>query len=155
MFLTAEFFISLNPGQLKTKAGFTHANFAGRCLNFSKQTQAKNRLNAMTSPILKNRWTVYRFWPDFCLDFAWILLEILKILSLLTKSCKSDLSTRYSAFLPQTNLLVYNAGCSKSFRYIISLIRICSEESIFTPLAETNESSLSEFRSNINIFLNF
>ena len=25
----------------------------------------------MTSPILKNLWTGHRFWPDFCLDFAW------------------------------------------------------------------------------------
>ena len=36
------------------KAGFTHANFVGRFLKSSKQSQAKNRFNAMTSPILKN-----------------------------------------------------------------------------------------------------
>ena len=52
-------------------AGFAHAKFVGWFLKCSKQTQAKNRLNAMTSPILKNLWTVYRFWPDFCLHFTW------------------------------------------------------------------------------------
>ena len=40
--------------ELLSKAGFTHANFVGRFLKNSKQTQAKNRFNAMTSPILKN-----------------------------------------------------------------------------------------------------
>ena len=38
----------------ETKAGFTHANFVGRLKKFSKQTQAKCRLNAMTSPIFKD-----------------------------------------------------------------------------------------------------
>ena len=56
---------------LASTAGFTHANFVGRFLKCSKQTQAKNRLKAMTSPILKNLLTSYRFWPDFCLGFAW------------------------------------------------------------------------------------
>ena len=37
-----------------TKAGFTHANFFRRFLKLSKQTQAKSRLNAMASQILKN-----------------------------------------------------------------------------------------------------
>ena len=60
------------------KAGFTHAKFDGRFSKFSKQTQAKSRLNATTSPIFQILWTVYRFWPDF-----W--LEILKILCRPTK----------------------------------------------------------------------
>ena len=54
------------------KTGFTHANFVGRFLKLSKQTKAKSRLNAMTSPILKNLLTVYKSCPVF----AWILLEI-------------------------------------------------------------------------------
>ena len=37
-----------------SSAGITRANFVGRFLKCSKQTQAKNRLNANTSPILKN-----------------------------------------------------------------------------------------------------
>ena len=57
--------------QYSLKPDFTHANFVGRFLKFSKQTQAKSHFNAMTSPILKNLLTVYRFWPDSCLAFAW------------------------------------------------------------------------------------
>ena len=34
-----------------------------------------SKLKQMTSPILKNLWTVYRFWPDFYLDFAWNLKD--------------------------------------------------------------------------------
>ena len=52
--------------------GLTHADFVGRFLKLSNQTQAKSRVNATTSPILKNQWTVNRFLPDYCLESAWI-----------------------------------------------------------------------------------
>ena len=74
----------------KDKAGFTHTNYVDRFLKFSKQTQAKSHLNAMTSPILKNLWTVYRFWPDSCLEFAWKFWEFVPADKL--GVCKSGLT---------------------------------------------------------------
>ena len=86
--LQRSWFIKIKQSPL-LKAGFTHANFVGRFLKCSKQSQAKNHFNATTSPILKNLWTAYRFGPIF----AWILLEIFEDIKSADKTgvCKSGL----------------------------------------------------------------
>ena len=60
----------------KTTSWSRHANFISGFLSISKQTQAKFHYNTTTSPISKNLWTVYRFLPNFYLDFAWVCYKI-------------------------------------------------------------------------------
>ena len=40
-------------------------------MNAPSKIKQKDRLISMTSLTLKNLWTVYISWPDFCFDFAW------------------------------------------------------------------------------------
>ena len=79
----------------QSNAWFTHADFVGRFLKFSKQTQAKSRVNDFSLKIFE------LFITDFGPILAWILLRSFRILCRPKKSACVNPAKDYS---PAVNL---------------------------------------------------